>query len=49
MLGVTFWEIFTYGQQPWLGFNGSQVNIAIFMSNWDLFGHGIGEFPFKIM
>ena len=25
MLGVTFWEIFTYGQQPWLGFNGSQV------------------------
>lgn len=25
MYGVTLWEMFTYGQEPWLGFNGSQI------------------------
>ncbi|ESO88731.1 hypothetical protein LOTGIDRAFT_71000, partial [Lottia gigantea] len=25
MFGVTLWEMFTYGQEPWLGLNGSQV------------------------
>ena len=27
MFGVTLWEMFTFGQEPWLGFNGSQVDI----------------------
>ncbi|KAL8601778.1 Activated CDC42 kinase 1 [Nucella lapillus] len=26
MFGVTLWEMFTYGQEPWLGYNGSQVH-----------------------
>lgn len=26
MFGVTLWEMFTQGQEPWLGLNGSQVN-----------------------
>lgn len=26
MFGVTLWEMFTYGQEPWLGLNGSQVH-----------------------
>lgn len=26
MFGVTLWEMFTHGQEPWLGLNGSQVN-----------------------
>ncbi|KAK3104507.1 hypothetical protein FSP39_003678 [Pinctada imbricata] len=25
MFGVTLWEMFTYGQEPWMGFNGSQI------------------------
>ena len=25
MFGVTLWEMFTYGQEPWIGLNGSQV------------------------
>ncbi|XP_076451799.1 uncharacterized protein LOC143287579 [Babylonia areolata] len=25
MFGVTLWEMFTYGQEPWLGYNGSQI------------------------
>uniref|UniRef100_A0A8C5QWJ9 non-specific protein-tyrosine kinase n=1 Tax=Leptobrachium leishanense TaxID=445787 RepID=A0A8C5QWJ9_9ANUR len=25
MFGVTLWEIFTYGQEPWIGLNGSQI------------------------
>lgn len=25
MFGVTLWEMFTHGQEPWLGLNGSQV------------------------
>ncbi|GFR78637.1 activated CDC42 kinase 1 [Elysia marginata] len=25
MFGVTLWEMFTYGQDPWLGLNGSQI------------------------
>lgn len=32
MFGVTLWEMFTHGQEPWLGLNGSQVksfNIVI--------------------
>ena len=24
--GVTLWELFTYGYQPWAGMNGQQVN-----------------------
>ena len=27
MFGVTAWEMFTYGQEPWLGLNGSQVQL----------------------
>ncbi|MFT7796618.1 activated CDC42 kinase 1 isoform X1 [Arapaima gigas] len=25
MFGVTLWEMYTYGQEPWLGLNGSQI------------------------
>lgn len=25
MFGVTLWEMFTYGQEPWVGYNGSQI------------------------
>lgn len=25
MFGVTLWEMFSHGQEPWLGLNGSQV------------------------
>ncbi|KAL5013664.1 hypothetical protein ScPMuIL_007934, partial [Solemya velum] len=25
MFGVTLWEMFTYGQEPWMGYNGSQI------------------------
>uniref|UniRef100_H3D7Y9 Activated CDC42 kinase 1 n=1 Tax=Tetraodon nigroviridis TaxID=99883 RepID=H3D7Y9_TETNG len=25
MIGVTLWEMFTHGQEPWLGLNGSQI------------------------
>jgi serine/threonine protein kinase len=31
MFGVTLWEMFTYGQEPWLGFNGSQVGFVCIM------------------
>jgi len=27
MFGVTLWEMFTYGQEPWLGYNGAQVTL----------------------
>lgn len=26
MFGVTLWEMYTCGQEPWLGLNGSQVS-----------------------
>ncbi|XP_077327653.1 non-receptor tyrosine-protein kinase TNK1-like [Lithobates pipiens] len=29
MFGVTMWEMFTYGQDPWLGLNGRQILAAI--------------------
>jgi len=25
MFGVTLWEMFSYGEEPWLGLNGTQV------------------------
>ncbi|XP_075928957.1 activated CDC42 kinase 1 isoform X2 [Petromyzon marinus] len=25
MFGITLWEMFTYGQEPWVGLNGSQI------------------------
>ncbi|XP_062619614.1 activated CDC42 kinase 1-like [Saccostrea cucullata] len=25
MFGVTLWEMFTYGSEPWMGYNGSQI------------------------
>nr|KAG5706475.1 hypothetical protein BaRGS_032868 [Batillaria attramentaria] len=25
MFGVTLWEMFTFGQEPWMGYNGSQI------------------------
>lgn len=25
MFGVTLWEMFTYGQEPWLSYNGAQI------------------------
>lgn len=34
MFGVTLWEMFTYGQEPWIGLNGSQVR--------GLASHGVG-------
>lgn len=27
MFGVTLWEMFTHGQEPWLALNGSQVHL----------------------
>ncbi|XP_059176052.1 activated CDC42 kinase 1-like isoform X2 [Physella acuta] len=33
MFGVTLWEMFTYGQEPWLGFNGSQILHKIDVEN----------------
>ncbi|XP_018109382.1 non-receptor tyrosine-protein kinase TNK1 isoform X2 [Xenopus laevis] len=29
MFGVTLWEMFTYGQEPWMGFNGKQILLKI--------------------
>ncbi|KAM5170559.1 activated CDC42 kinase 1-like [Mantella aurantiaca] len=29
MFGVTMWEMFTYGQEPWLGLNARQILAAI--------------------
>ncbi|OCT59616.1 non-receptor tyrosine-protein kinase TNK1 [Xenopus laevis] len=29
MFGVTLWEMFTYGQEPWFGFNGKQILLTI--------------------
>ena len=28
MFGVTLWEMFTYGEEPWVGYNGTQVGIS---------------------
>ena len=25
MFGVTLWEMFTYGEEPWIGYNGTQI------------------------
>ncbi|XP_071482068.1 uncharacterized protein [Diadema antillarum] len=25
MFGVTLWELFSYGEEPWLGYNGAQI------------------------
>lgn len=25
MFGVTVWEMFTFGEEPWLGLNGTQI------------------------
>ncbi|XP_064642651.1 activated CDC42 kinase 1-like [Lineus longissimus] len=25
MFGVTLWEMFTYGEEPWVGYNGTQI------------------------
>ncbi|XP_072255289.1 activated CDC42 kinase 1-like [Pyxicephalus adspersus] len=33
MFGVTMWEIFTYGQEPWLGLNGRQILALIEKEN----------------
>ncbi len=33
---MTLWEMFTYGQEPWLGLNGSQVPLLVH-----------SEFPFS--
>ncbi len=30
MFGVTLWEMFTYGEEPWVGFNGTQVRTSSF-------------------
>jgi len=32
MYGVTLWEMFSYGEEPWLGLNGAQVIIRISIS-----------------
>lgn len=25
MFGVTLWEMFTFGEEPWIGYNGTQI------------------------
>lgn len=25
MFGVTVWEMFTFGEEPWMGLNGTQI------------------------
>ena len=25
MFGVTLWEMFTFGEEPWIGLNGSEI------------------------
>jgi len=25
MFGVTLWEMFTFGEEPWIGLNGTQI------------------------
>ena len=30
MLGVTLWEMYSYGEEPWVGLNGTQVISASF-------------------
>lgn len=36
MFGVTLWEMFTYGQEPWIGLNGSQVRgpCSLWLACW---------------
>lgn len=29
--GVTLWELFTYGMQPWAGMNGQQVIVMLYV------------------
>lgn len=42
MFGVTLWEMFTYGQEPWIGLNGSQVRgWGGFLTGWVV---GTGSF-----
>lgn len=31
MFGVTLWELFSYGQEPWLSYNGAQVLCVLYM------------------
>lgn len=33
MFGVTLWEMFTHGQEPWPSLNGSQVSVPFQMCN----------------
>ncbi|BFZ23327.1 hypothetical protein BsWGS_26366 [Bradybaena similaris] len=33
MFAVTLWEMFTYGQEPWMGYNGSQILHKIDVEN----------------
>ena len=33
MFGVTMWELFSYGEEPWVGLNGSEVtDFSLFAS-----------------
>ena len=34
MFGVTLWEMFSYGEEPWLGLNGTQVYCTVRMSSY---------------
>ena len=35
--GVTLWEMFTYGFQPWAALNGQQVSCQIYVKTWENF------------
>ena len=34
MFGVTLWEMFTYGNEPWVGLNGTQVHSYLTYYNY---------------
>ena len=44
MFGVTLWEMFSFGEEPWIGLNGSQIlrkidREGIFSQNLNMYQH----------